>query len=285
MGKTKTTENQWQPDVENQFTKISHQFTPVHKFVSDLCGSVVRMKPKLMNFWAGKRVSRMSNHSLLLLSLVQDPGCFGSQERFFLKTGTKSCDFGTSHSKHLRLLQAILDGLYAAEAPKRNSNLNPTNGAWETRAVFCVADCKNQQKACKSSNHWAFAADTELLSDERCGAFPTRVVGLCKVFARTAACKKPRVAKANISKLPKLNKKNLKNFQKKNQVLSTYLSKQRNYIARTSAGKLVTWTAVRIDLVAIWKICQDDFTLMPIPCNFLLDWKCIAHWIMSRPLL
>ena len=52
------------------------------------------MKPKLMNFWAGKRVSRMSNHSLLLLSLVQDPGCFGSQERFFLKKGTKSCDFG-----------------------------------------------------------------------------------------------------------------------------------------------------------------------------------------------
>ena len=200
----------WKP-VHQDLTPV-HK---VHKLVSDLCGSVVRMKPKLMNFWAGKRVSRMSNHSLLLLSLVQDPGCFGSQEFFFEERHWKLWFWKTSHTKHLRLLQSILDGLYAAEAPKRNSNLNPTNTAWEMCAVFCVADCKNQQKACKSSNHWAFAADTELLSDERCGAFPTRVVGLCKVFARTAACKKPRVAKANISKLPKLNKKNGKNFQKK----------------------------------------------------------------------
>lgn len=119
-------------------------------------------------------------------------------------------------------------------------------------AAFCVADCKNyknQQKVCKSSNPRAFAADTDLLSDERCGAFPTRVVGLCKVFARTAACKKPRLAKANISKLPKLNKKNLKTFRKKPGAVPIFIQAKELHCLNLS------WQAddvksVRIDLVA-----------------------------------
>ncbi len=119
---------------------------------------------KLMKFWSGKRISRMSNHSLLLLSLVQDPGCFGLSQDFLLKTVSKSCDIGKpvtpSTWGYFKLY--LMD--FMPRRCQKKSNLNPTKKAWEMCAVLCYKkckNCKNQQKSASLLNRRAFAVLTQ----------------------------------------------------------------------------------------------------------------------------
>lgn len=195
---------------------------------------------------------------------------------FFLKKGTKSCDFGEpvtpSTWGYFKLY--LMDFMPQRRQKEIRIWIQPME--LERCVLFFVLQIARTNKKPASlqiTEHSLLKQNCWVMRGV--ALFPRVSWGFAKSLLGRLLARSLEWQRQTSPSYQSWTKRTEKTFRKKNQVLSTYLSKQRNYIAWTSAGKLVTWTAVRIDLVAIWEICQDDFTLMPIPCNFLLDWKCM----------